>query len=93
MTELSHILIPCLIGSILGSSLFRILLGKSTTIGVLATLLGMVAGGFLGTFAGMVLTLAFHKTDEWPINYWIPTISAALFTAGFLKFIRDNVQK
>jgi hypothetical protein len=92
MSELRYLLIPGIIGSILGSSLLRVFCSTRKDIGIIAILLGMVSGGFLGSFAGMMLAVTFHRTDEWPVNYWLSTICATLFTMGFLKFIRDNMQ-
>jgi ABC-type Fe3+-siderophore transport system permease subunit len=86
-----YLFIPMLYGSILGASLYTLLFGKGVTARVL--FVGALAGAFLGSFGGMIIALGFRKNEQWPLNYWISTISATAFSVGLLRFMQKSSEE
>ncbi len=87
------LLVSMIFGGLAGGSIFRLVFvrDKTNEMSLTAQAMGVLAGGFVGGFAGMMMGISYPVFGVWPWNYWSATVLAAIFTVGFLKFIRDHL--
>jgi len=85
-----------LCGGSLGVTIFDIICKvkkiKKPTLDWKGKIVGIVAGSFLGAFAGLMIGLISNGLQDFPINYYITIAGSCLFTVGALNNIQDEIQ-